>query len=150
MPRPSDEPVLIGYPTGWTLAVVDEEETARRAAESLRRSGCAPDDVLVIAGADAHDQLRRLGASSGVLARLRRAVQFMAMDQLPDLYVYEAALKQGRALLAVRVPADRRAEVVEMLRQRGAHFINSFGAWMTSEIEPWHGPKPPIPQHMHR
>ena len=142
--------VLIGYPTGWTLAVIDDEEIAQGTATALREHGCATGDVLVIAGTDASAKLRRLGASSGILARARRAVQFMAMDQLPDLYVYEAALTQGHALIAVRVPSGHRQDVVEVLRRHGAHFINSFGAWMTSEIEPWHGPKPPIPQHMHR
>ena len=143
-------PVLIGYPTGWTLAVVDRVEDAERTANAVREAGCPSDDVLVIAGDDAPEQLRRLGASRGLLARARRAVQFVAMDQLPDLFVYEAALDEGRALLAVRVPAEHRADVVAVLRRSGAHFINNFGAWMTAEIEPWHGPKPPIPQHMHR
>jgi hypothetical protein len=142
--------VLIGYPTGWTLAVIDDEAAAHRAADALGAAGFAGGEVLVISGADAHDQLRRLGASTGVLARARRAVQFMAMDQLPDLYVYEAALTQGRALVAVRASSDRRSAAVEALRAHGAHFINSFGAWMTSEIEPWHGAMPPIPQHMQR
>jgi hypothetical protein len=142
--------VLIGYPTGWTLAVIDDEAAATRAADALREAGARPDDVLVIAGADAPRQLRRLGASTGLLARARRAVQFMAMDQLPDLFVYEAALEQGRAVVAVRVPADRRPAVVDVLRRHRAHFINSFGAWMTSEIEPWHGTMPPMPQHMQR
>lgn len=142
--------VLIGYPTGWTLAVSDDEAAARRTATALREHGLRSDDVLVIAGADAQAQLRRLGASTGILARARRAVQFMAMDQLPDLFVYEAALTQGRALIAVRVPSARRQDAVEVLRRNRAHFINSFGAWMTSEIEPWHGPMPPIPQHMQR
>ena len=142
--------VLIGYPTGWTIAVIDDQDAATRAAAELVEAGFRGEDVLVIAGPEAHAQLRRLGASTGVLARARRAVQFMAMDQLPDLYVYEAALNEGRSLVAVRVPADRRAAAVAMLREHRAHFINSFGAWMTSEIEPWHGKKPPIPQHMHR
>ena len=142
--------VLIGYPTGWTLAVVDDEAAAERAAAALRASGVGSGEVLVIGGPDASSQLRRLGASTGFLARARRAIQFMAMDQLPDLFVYEAALEQGRALVAVRVNADRRPEAVATLRGHGAHFINSFGAWMTAEIEPWHGPMPPIPQHMQR
>lgn len=143
--------VLIGYPTGWTLAVIDDDETARRAATELREAcDLRPDDVRVIFGDDTDAELRRLGASAGVMARARRALQFIAMDQLPDLFVYEAALSQGRAVVAVRVPASRRQGAVQVLRAGGAHFINSFGAWMTSEIEPWHGPKPPIPQHMHR
>ena len=33
-----------------------------------------------------------------------RAIQFMSMDQLPDFLVYERALVDGRAVIAVRVP----------------------------------------------
>jgi hypothetical protein len=142
--------VLIGYPAGWTLAVLDDADGASRAATALHGLGFGPDEVMAIAGADAPSQLRRLGASSGPLARWRRAFQFMAMDQLPDLFVYEAALGEGRAIVAVRARPDRRVQAVEALRAHGAHFINSFGAWATAEIEPWHGPKPPLPQHMQR
>lgn len=142
--------VLIGYPTGWTLSVVDDPAAARAAVESLASLGLREDQVLLIAGADAPARLRRLGASSSPIARFRRWIQFMAMDQLPDLFVYETAIAEGRSVIAVRVPTDRRVEVVAALRGRGAHFINSFGAWMTSEIAPWRGPMPPIPQVMQR
>ena len=74
-------PVLIGYPTGWTLAVVDRVEDAERTANAVREAGCPDRDVLVIAGGDAPEQLRRLGASRGLLARARRAVQFIAMGE---------------------------------------------------------------------
>jgi hypothetical protein len=142
--------VLIGYPTGWTLAVVDDVDAARAAAEALEAMGLPPGAVLLIDGPDAGERLRRLGASTGPFARLRRSVQFMTMDQLPDLFVYEAALAERRPLVAVKVPANRRPEAVAVLRAHGAHFINSFGAWMTAEIEPWHGRMPHIPQHMQR
>jgi hypothetical protein len=142
--------VLIGYPTGWTLAVVDDPEAARTAAAALEAIGLPPEAVLLVDGPDAGERLRRLGTSTGPLARLRRSVQFMTMDQLPDLFVYEAALAERRPIVAVKVPSARRAEAVAVLRAHGAHFINSFGAWMTAEIEPWHGTMPPIPQHMQR
>ena len=142
--------MLIGYPTGWTLAVVDDAADAKAATEALGGIGLGHDAVLLVDGPDAGERLRRLGASSGPLARLRRSIQFMTMDQLPDLFVYEAALAERRPIVAVKVPSDRRAEAVAILRQHRAHFINSFGAWMTAEIEPWHGVMPHIPQHMQR
>ena len=142
--------MLIGYPSGWTLAVVDDSDAAGRASTALESMGLPPDAVLLIDGADAGERLRRLGASTGPLARMRRSVQFMTMDQLPDLFVYEATLAERRPIVAVKVPSARRAEAVSILRSHGAHFINSFGAWMTAEIEPWHGTMPSIPQHMQR
>jgi hypothetical protein len=141
--------VLIGYPTGWTLAVVDDPAGAERVAADLRSLTASPDDVVVIEGGGATEQLRRLGASSGVLARMRRSVQFTMMDQLPDFVVYESALEQGRAVVGVRA-GGAGTQAVNVLRRGGAHFINRFGALMTAEIEPWHGTLPPIPQHMHR
>ena len=88
---------------------------------------------------------------TGPLARLRRSVQFMTMDQLPDLFVYEAALAERRPIVAVKVPIGATgAGRSPSSAAHGAHFINSFGAWMTAEIEPWHGTMPHIPQHMQR
>ena len=141
--------MLISYPTGWTLAVVDDEARAREAVAAVEASGLA-ERALVIAGNDAGEQLRQLGASSSRMAKLRRSLQFMTMDQLPDLFVYEAALADGRAVVGVRVPSAHRAEVVRLLQHSGAHFLHSFGSWMTTEISQWRGPMPPIPQHMQR
>ena len=142
---------LIGYPTGWTLAVFDEADAAEAARDELEASGITATDLVLLAGPDAADQLGRLGASSGVAARMRRALQFMTMDQLPDLHVYELALQGGRALLGARIAdADRRRAAIEIVGRRGGHFINRFGAWATEEIAPWRGEMPKLPQYMQR
>jgi hypothetical protein len=141
---------LIGYPTGWTLAVVDDPDAARAAAGALVAAGNPDDAVVVIAGEEGPAQLRRLGVRSGSLARLRRSVQFMTMDQLPDLFVYESAIAAGHPVVGVKPAGSRHPEAVEILRRHGAHFINRFGTWMTTEIEPWHGRMPSIPQYMQR
>jgi hypothetical protein len=142
---------LIGYPTGWTLAVFDEVRDAEAATAELTASGIAPDELLLLSGPDATDRMSRLGASSGVGARMRRAMQFMTMDQLPDLRVYELALEGGRPVIGVRVgdSEDRRA-AVDAIRRHGGHFINRFGAWATEEIAPWRGEMPKLPQYMQR
>ena len=144
-------PALISYPTGWTLAVIDEPAQAEAAAAELRESGVAADDVIVIAGDGAAAGMKRLGTGSGGMARMRRAMQFLAMDQLPDFHVYELAIEQGRAIVAIRVgKADARREAIETLRRHGAHFINRFGSWSTEEIAAWRGTMPQVPQHMQR
>ena len=142
---------LIGYPTGWTLAVFDEATTAEAARAALTASGIGPEDVILLSGPASADRMSRLGASSGVGARIRRAMQFMTMDQLPDLRVYELALEGGRPVLGVRIddPEQRRA-AIDVIGRQGGHFINRFGAWATEEIAPWRGEMPKLPQYMQR
>jgi len=141
---------LIGYPTGWTLSVLDDGTDAGAAVRDLEAAGVRSDDVVVLTGADA-DGLERLGSSTGISGRLRRGLQFMTMDQLPDLHVYELAIDQGHAVIGVRVAdAEARRGAIDVLRRHGAHFINRFGAWATEEIAPWRGTMPDLPQHMRR
>jgi hypothetical protein len=140
---------LIRYPSGWTLAVLDDHDAAEAAARALAATGIDGEDLVVIdtggAGID------RLGSSAGLAGRLRRVVQFMTMDQLPDLHVYELALAQGKAVVGVRVPdSESRRKAIASLQRQGAHFINRFGAWATEEIAPWRGTMPDLPQHMQR
>jgi hypothetical protein len=142
---------FIGYPTDWTLAVMDEAAEAEAAGAELLQLGIPPEDVVVMAGHESIERMRRLGTSTGFPARLRRAVQFVTMDQLPDLHVYETALDDRHPVVGVRVAdAVERRRAIEVLRGHGGHFINRFGAWATEEIAPWRGRMPERPQHMMR
>jgi hypothetical protein len=143
---------LIGYPTGWTLAVFDGADAAEASRADLEASGIGPDDLILLAGGpDDPERMSRLGASSGLGARMRRAMQFMTMDQLPDLRVYELALEGGRSVLGMRIDdAEQRRRAIEAIRRHGGHFVNRFGAWATEEIAPWRGEMPKLPQYMKR
>lgn len=142
---------MIRYPTGWTLAVFDDPAAAARASRAVDGDGVAAEDVVVLVGSNSGDGLDRLGTSSGMGARLRRGMQFLTMDQMPDLHVYEQALELGHAIVGVRVPDEEpRRAAVATLQRHGGHFINRFGAWATEEIAPWRGPMPDLPQHMQR
>ena len=141
---------FIGYPTGWIMGVVDDPKDAEGIDAELAAAGIDAEDRMVLLGPDAARRLDGFGTSSGFLARVRRVGQYLAMDQMPDFLMYEVALREGRAVVGVRPPDDRRAEVVAMLRGHGAHFINRFGAWATEEVLPWRGPMPEIPQLMRR
>ena len=140
---------MIGYPTGWTLAVLDDPGASGTLVSELEADGVASEDVLTLSGEATG--LDRLGSSAGLAARLRRGLQFMTMDQLPDLHVYELAIEHGHAVIGLRIGdgAERR-RAVGVLRRHGAHFINRFGAWATEEIAPWRGPMLDLPQHMRR
>ena len=56
---------LISYPTGWTLAVLDDPSKADAAAVELRADDVAADDLIVMAGDGAAAGIERLGAGSG-------------------------------------------------------------------------------------
>jgi hypothetical protein len=140
---------LIRYPSGWTLAVLDDHDAAEAAVGALAATGIDGEDLVLIDAAGTG--IDRLGSSSGLAGRLRRAVQFMTMDQLPDLHVYEMALARQHPVVGARVAdADLRRRVVEVLQRHGGHFINRFGAWATEEIAPWRGEPLPVGQLMQR
>lgn len=144
-------PPVITYPTGWLLAVIDDPAEAARAADALQAGGLAADRVRVLAGAAGRMGLGELGPRRTPLSRITRAVQFMTMDQMPDFAYYEAALDEGRAVIAVRV--SRRADVVAaraVLMDHGAHFENHFSRFMTEEFSRWRGREPDLPSTFRR
>ena len=140
---------FIGYPNRQVLAVVDDEAAVDRARTALHGAGIRDEDIEVLAGPADAERFDATGKRHGILARLRRALQFSLMDQLPALAWYEAALREDRRVIAVRT-ADRTAtlKVVEALKRAGAHFINRFGRFDTEEFARWRGPEPPVSSMM--
>jgi hypothetical protein len=148
-PRPGRP--IVTYPTGWLLAVIDDPGAAADAARELRAEGFDPERVRVLVGPDGRVGLSGLGSRRRWLARVIRAIQFTTMDQMPDFAYYEAALDEGRALVAVRVA--RRPDLVAaraVLARHGAHFENHFGRLMTEEFSRWRGREPDLPSTLRR
>jgi len=142
---------LIGYPTGKVLAVFDRSADAERAIEAVGAiaGAGADEDVERFVGAADADRFDATGQRHGPVARVLRGVQFSLMDQLPAMAWYEAALRGGKTVLAVRTrkrPATLR--VVEALEAAGGHFINHFGRAATEEFARWQGPEPNVPSLM--
>ena len=96
---------FIGYPAGSLLAVLPDAESAAAAAAAMRAAGIPDRDITILRGPEGADRLDGTGAVNGVIARLRRLVSFTLMDQLVDMALYEAAVREGRAVLMVR-PRD--------------------------------------------
>jgi hypothetical protein len=149
--RQDDAKPIIRYPTGWLLSVVDDGPTAEAAAAAVTAAGIDPADVRVLSGADGRAAFGALGASTSPLARIIRGVQFMSMDQMPDLPAYEKGIEEGRTVIAVR-PKGRPAllKARDALAAHGAHFQNYFGRFMTEEFSRWRGTEPDLPDHLRR
>jgi hypothetical protein len=136
---------FIGYPSRQVLAVLDHEAGAARATAALRAAGIGEGEVERFFGADDAARFDATGARHGLAARLRRVMQFSLMDQLPALAWYEAALREGRHVIAVRT-RDRHTtlRVVAALQGAGAHYINRFGRLATEEFARWRGAEPHV------
>ena len=120
-------------------------------SSARRRGGLPPDAVVLLEGAEAADRIDGLGRSHGWGVRLLRLVQFTTMDQMPDFHLYEAAIADGRAVVAVRVrDAELRRRVRDRLASAGAHFMNFYGRLYTEELSRWSGPELAMPGHLRR
>jgi hypothetical protein len=140
---------FIGYPRRKVLAVFDTPAAALAAERALGAAGVPDDAIERFEGAAAADQFDASGARHGIVTRALRAMQFSLMDQLPAMAWYEAALRDGKVVLAVRT-GDRATtlRIVEVLRGAGGHFINRFGRLATEEFARWSGPEPHVPSLM--
>ena len=142
---------MITYPTRKLLGVIDDPERARAAVAALQANGVPAADVRLLLGEEGRVDLGRLGPRPNLLSRAVRVFQFMSMDQLPDFLVYERALLDGRAVLAVHVAnRDAMLAVRAVLERFGAHFLNHFGRLYTEELTLWRGPEPEIPGALRR
>jgi hypothetical protein len=136
---------FIGYPIDHLLAAFRDPAVAATAASELASQGIASGDVTILRGDEGAERLDGTGAAHGVLARLRRVVSFTVMDQLPDMAWYERSVRDGGAVLMVRVRGDGpKAAAVDAIRRHGGHFINYYGRFATEEIERWSGPEPAV------
>jgi hypothetical protein len=73
------------------------------------------------------------------------------MDQMPDFRLYEAAIADGRAVIAVRArDGEVRRRVRDRLTSAGAHFMNFYGRLYTEEMSRWRGPELELPGYLRR
>jgi hypothetical protein len=136
---------FIGYPRRKVLAVLDTPAAADRAIEAVVAAGVQEATIERFEGEEDADRFDSTGERHGIATRAVRAVQFSLMDQLPAMAWYEAALREGKVVIAI--PTRNRAEtlrVVAALDAAGGHFINRFGRLATEEFTRWRGPEPRV------
>lgn len=137
--------------TGHLFGVVNDPVDAPRLIAALAQSGVDPGAIRLLRGDEGAARLDARGETTGVLGRLRQTLSFTMVDQMPDFILYEAALRDGRAVVAVAVSSDdvKRDEVRHM-RALGAHFINYYARFATEELDPWRGPELDLPGALRR
>lgn len=141
----------IESPRDRLFAVVDDPAAIPAILATLDGLGYAGDAAEVLRGDRAADAFDADGGRHGWAGRLTRVLQFGLMDQLPDLAWYEAAVRDGRAAISVRIAGLERAKAAAAaLERHGAHFVNHFGRFQTAALVPWRGDEPNVPRLMKR
>ena len=137
--------------TNRLMGVLDTSEAADDATAALAREGFTGDAVLVLRGDQDAGRIDSLGNAGGRWARVRRLLSFTIADQMVDLAVYVAALRDGRTVVSVRVAGGgERERAKRALAGAGAHFVNFFGRFATEDIVPWRGRELPLPPWLRR
>ena len=137
--------------TNRLMGVLDTSEAADDATAALAREGFAGEAVLVLRGDRDAERIDSLGNAGGPLVRARRLLSFAIADQMVDLAVYVAALRDGRTVVSVRTAGDgERERAKRALAGAGAHFVNFFGRFATEDIVPWRGRELPLPPWQRR
>jgi hypothetical protein len=137
--------------TNRLMAVLDTADAAAAATEALEQAGFGADELLVLRGDRDADRIDSLGNAGGSWTRARRLLSFTLADQMVDLAVYVAALRDGRTVLSVLVVGDAAKDRARRaLVGAGAHFMNFFGRFATEDIVPWRGPELPLPNWLRR
>jgi hypothetical protein len=141
----------IGTAIGRLMAVFDAAPEVQSARDALVAAGIDPAAIETFSGAEGAGAFDVSGRRRGLLGRLFRIVEFSWADQAPDFAWYEAAVREGRIVLSVRVRGQRRvAHAARIVEDHGGHFINHFGWFETQELTRWRGEEPDVPGFLRR
>ena len=132
------------------VAVFDDHPAAVTAARGLTGVGVPDSDIHLLRGEEGARAFDSDG-HSGAWSRLSRLSQYFSSDQSSDYPMYDAAIRDGRTVLAVHLP-DRthKADAVRVVLEAGGHFINFYGRLQTEEIARWRGPELVLPPFLPR
>jgi hypothetical protein len=141
----------IGSAVGRLMAVLDSPEQVEAARAALTGAGIDPSAIEVFTGPEGAAVFDPSGERRGLLGRLFRILEFSWADQAPDFAWYEAAVREGRIVMSVRVRGQRHvAHAARIIEEQGGHFINHFGLFETQELARWKGKEPDVPGFLRR
>lgn len=129
------------------IAVFDDHPAAVTACRALSALGVPDADLHLLRGDEGARRLDRDG-HAGRWLRLSRLSAWFSADQSTDVAVYDAAIRDGRTVLAVHIgDRDAKPAVVAAVLGAGGHFLNFYGRLQTEEVSRWRGPelvRPPL------
>lgn len=141
----------IGSAIGRLLAVFDTRAEAEAATEALVGASFDRSRIEMFEGPADATAFDASGRRRGLRGRLYRIVEFTWADQAPDFAWYEAAVREGRVVLSVRVRGQRQVRSgADVVLAHGGHFVNHFGWFETQELARCRGKEPDLPGFLRR
>ena len=132
------------------VAVFDDHPAAVTAARAVSDLGIPDAEIHLLRGEEGARVLDADG-QSGRWLRLSRLSQYFSSDQSSDLPMYDAAIRDGRSVLAVHLSdRERKAGAVRAVLEAGGHFANFYGRLQTEEVSRWRGPELVLPPFLPR
>jgi hypothetical protein len=131
------------------LGVFDDHVQAVAAGRALSRLGIEDADIRLLRGEEGARVFDSDG-HSGPWLRLSRLSGYFSADQSSDMPMYDAAIKDGRTVLAVHVSGARKAPAVAAVIEAGGHFLNYYGRLQSEEISRWRGQELILPPFLPR
>jgi hypothetical protein len=141
----------VGTAVGRLFVVFDSADAADAARAALVAAGVDASAIEMFTADDAVGAFDPSGGRRGVLGRIYRIFEFSWADQAPDFAWYDAAIREGRVVMGVRVRGQRHvAHAARIAEEHGGHFINHFGWFETQELARWKGREPDVPGFLRR
>jgi hypothetical protein len=141
----------IGSAVGRLMAVFDDAAAVETARSALVAAGIDGTGIETFSGPEAAAAFDASGRRHGPLGVVYRIFEFSWADQAPDFAWYEAAVREGRIVMSVRVRGQRHvAHAARIIEDHGGHFINHFGWFETQELARWKGREPDVPGFLRR
>lgn len=123
---------LVFHPTGYLVAVLEDDEEAERGRDALERAGFSSDDLRVYTGPEILEDHRRF-------LQRRRPVEALIGSLLDDTEARDQYLRwaeQGRAALWARVPTDHDAtRAIKALADFHALHLRHYGHDSITDIQ---------------
>lgn len=120
------------YPSGYTVGVLDNQETSRRCLQELRDAGIPPSDVECFTGDEALQIDREQRRHRGLL---RKIVAAFPSDEhsMQDDYLRQA--NTGAYFVAFHCrDEDQERRAREVLAHHHAHDVRHYGRWTWEEV----------------
>ncbi|HVC82313.1 MAG TPA: hypothetical protein VNL35_17635 [Chloroflexota bacterium] len=124
-------------------AVFDEDDACRRAMDALHALGLESEQLR---GTDA-PLLEHPALGAGILSRLERVIKGVGGERhLAAIYAHH--LREGRTMLAVRLPhSATAAEVAHVITANGGYEVAYFRDWSIEYLSPRENVAHGLPTH---
>ena len=123
----------------FLIGVIDDQDTADDAAETLRKAGWKDEDYKLFHGEEAIKIAEKHPDAAeehqSLAKRFVIAVRDLSSNEGGLAEEYEEEMRKGHSLLAIYAPDGKREDhAQEVLQGHDAHHVECFGSWTITDV----------------